>query len=402
MSKINQTIPSFLHRRIRQHVQAKRHSFFAIVQPGFERISMQELINLHVGTNPRIEHGGIVFSGKLTDCYKANIASRTITRIIMRIAEFRARRFSKLRERAGSIPWELYITPTIPVNFSVSTRSSRLFHTERIALECYRAISARFASMRINCPDRENSMATNNCVQTIFIRLVDDVCTISIDSSGTPLYKRGYKLYTTDAPIRETIAAAILLEAGCENINLFFDPMSGSGTFSLEAAMIALKIAPGLNRRFAFEHWPAYSDASRKYIEKKLHQEMLSPLKTNFRMIVSDIDAQAVDIARKNLRQAGLETIATFYCRDFFSHSTSIPNTSNALVALNPPYGKRLLTEHRATQLYQKIAKTLRAIPLTRFALIIPHSVCEKSIDLFYSKCIPFRNGGIRVKAIIR
>jgi len=124
-----------LEKRIRRHVTGREHAFFAVVQPGFEGTCLEEFASLGIGAQRRAVHGGVEFTGRLDQCYRANIESRTATRVLMRIAEFRSRRFAKLRDLAGRLPWELYLSPGIPVSFSVSSRGSRLYHTGRIETE---------------------------------------------------------------------------------------------------------------------------------------------------------------------------------------------------------------------------------------------------------------------------
>lgn len=394
-------IPEPLQRRVRVHIAAKEHLFFAVVQPGLENTALFELRNAGIGKAHTHERGGVLFSGKVSECYRANMESRTITRVLLRISSFRARRFSKLRDLAGKIPWELFIVPQLPLSFSVTAHTSRLYHTGRIALECFRAISTRFAELGMNCPEWVENSTDEHMLQTVFIRIVDDVCTISIDSTGMPLYKRGYKMNISEAPLRETTAAAILLEAGIGDVSFFIDPMAGSGSFSLEAGMIACNIPPGLNRRFAFEHWPAYSILTRERLEKNLRLKILSPHQTTFRMLISDIDARTLDAARANIESAGLAPCASFRCMDFFSTDASIPADTSALIALNPPYGKRLMDPTRALHLYEKIGAKLRSLSPVRYAVIAPGEEFERALGLRAEKRIHFTHGGISVIALI-
>ncbi len=395
-------IPLSLQRRVRTHVAAKAHSFFAIVQPGFERIALGELKKAGIGNDHTIEHGGIAFSGKLPHCYAANIACRTITRVLLRISEFRVRRFAKLRELAGEIPWELFITPNHPISFSSAVHNSRLYHRDRIAQEFYRAIRARFTAFALNIPPRKEAEMCDSDIQTIFIRIVDDLCTVSLDSTGEPLYKRGYKIHTSDAPLRETAAAAILLEAGLEHTKLFIDPMAGSGTFSLEGGMIARNIPPSQNRRFTFELWPCYHPLTRTHFEKAIQSRIIPSGNTEFRLIVSDINPKALDAAHTNLKSAGLDDIASFHCKDFFSSDFIIPDETSVFIVLNPPYGKRLFNSMRARDIYKKIGEKLRTLHFVRYAIIVPGEEFERALSLPYIKSISFHNGGIAVKAILR
>ncbi len=393
-------IPQSLQRRVRTHVGAQMHRFFAVVQPGFEHIAFRELNEAGIGTGHAVEHGGIHFSGKLSDCYRANIACRTITRVLLRIADFRVRRFAKLRELAGKIPWELFLTSDIPLTFSITAHASRLYHTDRIALECFRAVAACFASSGLSSPAWEKNASDENRLQTLYMRIADDLCTISLDSTGAPLYKRGFKLQTTEAPLRETTAAAILLEAGCKDATFFIDPMAGSGTFSLEAGMIALNIPPGLGRCFSFEYWPAYSESARRHIEKELRRKIISPHDTTFRMMVSDIDQRALESAQKNIAAAGLTDIVVFYQRDFISADLKIPAQAKALIALNPPYGRRLMDPRSSLLFYERIGAKLRSMSPLRYVVLAPNEKFEQALAIIPEKKIHFTHGGLQVVAL--
>lgn len=407
-------IPTFdtgtLRKRIRRHVTGRQHAFFAAVHPGFESLAAEEIRDLGIDPSPRNVPGGVEFSGKLDACYRANIRSRTVTRILLRLAEFRARRFAKLRELAGDVPWELYLAPGTPVAFSTTAHESRLFHTGRIETEFRRAISARLAGAAPPDdgspgpgPDFDEGGADPNAIHTVFIRLDDDLCTVSLDSTGEPLYKRGRRRDIEDAPLRENLAASLLLEAGIGRCGVLVDPMAGAGTFSMEAGLIALNIPPGLGRSFAFEKWPAYSAPAREHLAKLLGRSIKSADASSLSIICADIDEKAVATAQRNMERAGLGDIIKPRQADFFTEEFAIPARRATLVALNPPYGRRLGNADEALALYRRTGERLRAAYSgAGFVIIAPGRRFEKALGVAYDKRIAFSHGGIPVAALIR
>ncbi len=391
-----------LAKRIRRHVSSREHRFFASVPPGFESTAANELRDMVIGANPVVLPGGVEFTGKLDACYRANISCRTAGRILMRIAEFRDRRFARLRKHAGDIPWELYLAPGTPVVFSTTSHESRLFHTGRIEIEFRRAVTARLAEAGFEAvfPDEGADLSA---VQRVFIRFDGDLCTVSIDSSGEALHRRGYKLHVEVAPLRENIAAALLLEAGIDRCDLLMDPMTGSGTFSLEAGLIALNRPPGLQRSFAFERWPAYSAAACGNIRRKLSDAVLQPEMRKFRIECLDLDPGAVETARTNITRAGLEGVIAPRAGDFFSITNGTRPDERVIIALNPPYGKRLGTVDTARELYAKIGNHIRShYPRSGFVIITPGRMFETALGLKYDKKVVFTHGGISTAALLR
>jgi putative N6-adenine-specific DNA methylase len=390
-----------LHKRIRRHVTGREQRFFAVARPGFEHLALEELRDNGLSAGPTVLPGGVEFTGKLDACYRANLCCRTVTRVLMRLAEFRVKRFAKLRSLAGDIPWELYLSPGVPVALSAAAHGSRLFHTGRIETEFRRAITARFGPPG-TAPDFPDSPSSGEC-HAVHIRLDEDLCTVSLDSSGEPLYKRGHRLHIEAAPLRETLAAALLMEAGIGRCGVLVDPMAGSGAFSLEAGLIALNIPPGLHRSFAFEKWPSFSAPAHAHLAKVLGAAVRPAGSSSIRIFCSDIDGNAVETARRNVERAGLGDIIAPRQADFLTDDIAIPEGVASLVALNPPYGKRMGSPGQAPELYKKIGERMRArYPRSGLAVIAAGKACEKALGLEFDRKIPFTHGGISVAALIR
>lgn len=386
---------SGLRRRVKQHVIGKEHVFFASVQPGFEKTISGELKSLGMNISDEYIEGGVEFTGHIDDCFTACMASRTASRILMRIATFRAHDFFELERSIRSFPWELYLDPEFPVGFSITSRKSMIYHTGKMQEIFEKEIpgSYHFAS-----PESDGSGISG---QTLFIRNYRDICTVSIDASGDSLYKRGAKSFTGTAPIRETLAALILLEAGISGYDLLMDPMCGSGTFSIEGASIFTGTPPNAERTFPFMNWPSFKENNYLYLKKKILGRIISPEFSGKRIITSDIDPEEVKIATANIPGifSGMISPVT---EDFFSLKPEITEGKETLIVLNPPYGKRI-EEKDIPGFYKKIGDKLRGdFSDCGYAVIVPGDDAEKALSIDYSRKIPFMNGGIRAAVLFR
>jgi putative N6-adenine-specific DNA methylase len=386
-------IPKNIERRIRQHVYAKQNEFFAIVQPGFENTALKEMNDICGNlSDAKIIEGGIVFNANARDIWKLNYSSRLLTRLLMRIGHFKALYFNELSKKTASLPWELYLNPGHALNFSIKCRHSKLYHTERIEDECLKGINSRMKEAYAN---HEEILLDKN-KQTVYIRLEDDVCTVSLDTTGEPLYRRGFRRHITEAPMRETLASCILYEAEAWKFDAVLDPMCGSGVIPIEAALLSLGIPPGIRRKFVFEEWPGHSIKGFEYIKKIIKEK----LKTNapaFAVFASDISDRAIETARYNADISGLSDKITIKKTDFFSHKRNDFPGSRLLIVFNPPYGERI-NLNDIKKFYKQIAVKLKKdFPDSAYAVILPSQILETDIGLSPDKKIFFRNGGLKV-----
>jgi putative N6-adenine-specific DNA methylase len=388
-----------LARRIRIHAAGKPHRFFAVVQPGFEELALDELRGLGIAGACTFVEGGVEFEARLDGCYRANLASRVITRVLMRLDRFAAVHFDRLRAKTAAFPWELYLSGEAPAAFSVSCSHSRLYHTGRIEEEVLAGIGERLASYGLALPADAGDDAAAR--QTIYVRFDNDLCELSLDSSGAPLYRRGYKTHVTQAPLRETIAAALLRASGIERCGTLIDPMCGSGSFSIEAALIWSGIPSGGERSFAFELWPAFRPAAFAHLKRTLSPD-ITEAPAGKTIHCADIDPAAVEAAGGNARRAGMEAMVRPLRADFFTDMPNITPGAGTLLVLNPPYGERIPRRNLAA-FYRRIGETVR----TRYAgcaycVIVPGIEIEKALSLPWDRKIVFMNGGIRVAAVIK
>jgi putative N6-adenine-specific DNA methylase len=223
---------------------------------------------------------------------------------------------------------------------------------------------------------------------------------VSLDSSGDLLYRRSEKERVTTAPLRETLASLILMEARLDRYDVLLDPMCGSGTFSLEGAGIMLKRPAGARRDFAFTAWPAFSEPAFNHMKKSAPE---GPAADGAAPIVyaSDSDPAAVEAARENIEAAGLSRFVDLQRRDFFREPVPVPPGKRCLVAVNPPYGRRLGDDSEG--LYRALGACMRRwYGECGYAVITPSLEHEKILSLGYDRKISFVHGGIRVAVIIR
>ena len=434
-----------LEKRIKKHIIGKPHRFLAVSPLGFEQTLSREL-DCILGDNATEQphstgDGKVEFTTKLTEAWKVVAVSRIANRVLMEVASFRAENFRELEKKASEIPWELYLDANVipscardPVKFTnalnihVTCKHSRLYHSDAIAERLYKIIEegvsvplapadTASATPSAGTPRNAPSQNENRSIQqNLYVNFLDDRCTIWLDLAGEELYKRGFERFVNDAPLKETIASAMIFEA-IEILRLraprsaqddtshprsitLIDLMSGSGTFSLEAACIANKIIPGTCRDFALKHQPAFKETTWNFITRSITQneaksntsapvtqsdtstsvtlnEVKGPVKSrnatkhpiNAKIITSDISERAVSIIKHNIECSPLAQIApnkttptiSPQLRDFFSYTAkeivdTCSDTSPILV-LNPPYGKRL--DFDAPKLYTQIGKKL-------------------------------------------
>ncbi|MFZ2632007.1 MAG: hypothetical protein WA081_00685 [Desulfosalsimonadaceae bacterium] len=362
-------------KRIKRHVLGKFQSFYISTLPGVEHLCAAELAGM--GPAPaegETGRGGVEFTGRIPDCYRANLHLRTANRVLMRVDEFTATNFRQLTKKTADFPWELHLNPSAAVNVHVTTRHSRLMHTEAVADHFKSGLYARLERPAV---DTEKKHPADGFLQRIFIRAEDDRFTVSLDSSGDLLHKRGLKVHGGTAPIRETIAAAILMLSGYRPGDPLVDPMCGAGTFSLEAAMMAGGIPAGWYRGFAFMNWPCFKTAQWNHIrlqaEKKMTR-MSAPV-----VFASDIHPDNC-LALEKIFQSDplMSETARVTDKDFFALHPSeldIPaeKRQNGLIAINPPYGLRLGSKDAAGRLIADIGRKLKKdFRGWRLALIVP------------------------------
>jgi putative N6-adenine-specific DNA methylase len=383
---------SAFHKRIRRYVSGRVRRYYAITAPGCEDLCRQELIGLGFDRNSlSADAGGVTFTGRLVDCQRANLHLRTATRILMRIDAFVATNERQLQKKSAQIPWELLLPSGSLPDINVSSRRSRLYHSQAITKGLLDGIILRLNGSSGSTP--------GSIPQTVFARLVEDRMTLSLDSSGDPLYKRGLKEGPARAPIRETLAAAILMSAGYDCRRPLVDPLCGAGTFSLEAAMMTKQMAPGVKRAFAFMGWPAFREEQWSYLRREA-QSVLTDVDQPL-IFASDIDADACERLAGILAGNGLSDAVRVAQKDFFHCEGSQTGSRPGLVAINPPYGIRIGSAGQADELFNAIGRHLaRCFKGWTVALIAPRPDLARRLPFRYS-CRPLVHGGLKLTLIV-
>ncbi|MFI5229702.1 MAG: class I SAM-dependent RNA methyltransferase, partial [Gemmatimonadales bacterium] len=279
---------------------------FAITAPGLETLCATELKALGIAARVPRDGGGAAWRGDPSSVARANLWLRTASRVVVRMAHFRATAFYELELQAKRIAWERFIRPGSRVALRVTCRKSKLYHSGAVAQRLAESIGRRVKGVEMATPgagDADDASPDSlgepvqpaKAEQLFVVRLVHDECTVSADSSGQLLHFRGYRQALGKAPLRETLAAALLLGAGWLGDTPLADPMCGSGTIPIEAAMLARRMAPGRARPFAFMRWPEHdARAWRQLLDDALSRELAHAPASIFG---SDRDAGAVAAA---------------------------------------------------------------------------------------------------------
>ena len=389
MGNMGNAKPDAAEKRVRRHVTGRAREYFAIVHPGFESCCQRELIDLGIDASDIcIETGGLAFAGRFVDCQRANLYLCTATRFLMRIDSFDATNLRTLKKQTAAIPWELFLPAGEQPRIQATSRRSRLYHTAAVSQAILEGIGRSFGDPPPSDP-----------VQTLFVRIADDRATLSLDSSGTPLYKRGIKQGPARAPLRETLAAAILMTAGYDGSRPLVDPMCGSGSFTLEAAMLSKRMAPGARRNFAFTLWPAFGGRQWTFLKRQAVAK--ERLLERPRIFASDVDGEACRQLSETISENGLSDAVVVSHDNFFDCQGDQYGGRPGLVTINPPYGIRIGSTARSTDLFARICSHLKeAFRGWGVALIAPRRDVLKTLP-FAVRQIPLRHGGLQLTLLV-
>ena len=376
------------------------YQIFVVCAPGLEPYLFQELHELGLSAvtshssnrTPFIEEsGGFEIDGSLKDIYRANLNLATASRVIVRLGRFNAAAFSELRKKAGRLAWETYLRPGQPVAIRATCHKSKLYHSDAVIDRVAGAIGDHLGQPSVILKYDENS--SQPLPQLVIVRLVHDLCTISIDSSGAPLHRRGYRQAVAKAPLRETLAAGLLLASGWDRISPLLDPFCGSGTIPIEAALLAMRIPPARSRHFAFMDWPGFLQNEWKEVQEDAEARILS---FNSLILASDRDAGAIEMAQANAVRARVDSVIQF---SRHAISTIEPPPGIGWIVTNPPYGVRVSQRQDLRDLYAKLGTILHQRFMGwRVGILCNDLRLIGQTGLHFTHEIPLTNGGIRVK----
>lgn len=397
-----------------------RFEAWAVAAPGLEALLAAELRALGFN-DAKATTGGVAFRCDAYGLAKAQVWSRLASRVLVRLATFRATAFHELERGARKVDWAHVIPTGVEVALRVTCRKSKLYHSDAVAQRVEeaiaRAVPGAAVAARGDGPSgedeghdegevvrkEEDASGTTHpapparATQLIVVRLDHDRCTISADASGELLHRRGYRLAVARAPLRETLAAAMLAAAPWDPRTPLVDPMCGSGTIPIEAALVARRIAPGLHRTFAAERWPMMDVDEFARAREAAAARVLPP--TGIPILGSDRDAGAIAAARENAARAGVEADIEFSQRAL-SALEPPPGTPGLLIT-NPPYGVRVGEKEPLRDLFARLGQVARAkLPGWRVAMLSAERNLEAQVALPFEERFRTSNGGIDVRLV--
>jgi putative N6-adenine-specific DNA methylase len=318
---------------------------------------------------------------------------------LVRVAEFRVTAFYELERHAKKIEWSRYVAPGAHVAFRVTCKKSKLYHSDAVAQRLEDAVRSAVRNVeagRATAADEDDD-STGAARQLFVVRLLHDVCTVSVDSSGALLHLRGYRQQLAKAPLRETLAAAVLIGAGWRGDTPLVDPMCGSGTIPIEAALIARRMAPGRNRTFAFLGWPGIDAAMWSSVLREARDGELATSPVSIGGY--DRDVGAIQAARANAVRAGVQDDVTFEAQPISALDAAEPP---GLIASNPPYGVRVGETDRLRNLYAQIGNVVRRKREGwTLALLSAERSLDRHVALAFERRFATRNGGIPVRLVV-
>lgn len=367
-------------------MNGKGFTMIAKTMAGLEEVLAEELVALGAD-NLEIGKRMVSFDGDLALLYKANICCRTALRILKPIHTFKARTTDEIYREVKKMPWFEYITEESTFAIDAITFSDLFTHSKFVSYRVKDAIADYFTQRTGKRP----SVDTANPDLLINFHVAHDKCTLSFDSSGESLHKRGYRIEQTEAPLNEVLAAGMILRTGWRGESDFVDPMCGSGTLLIEAAMIAMNVPPGIYRsNFAFEKWKDFNQE----LFETIYNDDSNEREFKYKIYGSDIDPKAIAVADKNVENAGLKKIISLEVKPFEKY-TEAPSEKGILVT-NPPYGERIKPDD-LFGLYEMIGERLKHVFMGYSVWILSYKrECFDRIGLKPSKKVQLVNGSLQ------
>ncbi len=351
-----------------------------VATPGMEAVLHAEALRLGFA-GPVVVTGGVTIQGGWPDVWRANLELRTATRVLARVGSFLAFHLAQLDKRARKFPWEQVLRPDVPVKVEATSTKSKIYHGGAAAERIERAITEELGAP-----------ISDQAEVAIKVRIDDNTVTISVDTSGESLHKRGHKAAVGKAPMRETLAAGFLAQCGYTGTEPVLDPMCGSGTFVIEAAEIACGLLPGRSRSFAFEQMTTFDP-----VQWEAMRTAQTRRPTEARFFGSDRDAGAVRMSRDNAARSGVADLCTFDCLPI--GSLTRPEGPPGLVMVNPPYGARIGNKKLLFGLYAALGQSLKAqFAGWRVGLVTSEPGLAKATGLPFGPIGPgVPHGGIKI-----
>ncbi|HLQ70896.1 MAG TPA: class I SAM-dependent RNA methyltransferase, partial [Bacillota bacterium] len=334
-----------------------------------------------------VENGKVIFQAPISAIPRANLWLRSADRIKIQVGQFKATTFDALFEATKALPWEHFMTEDAKFPVSGKSHKSTLFSVSDCQAIVKKAIAERLKlkyGIAFNMPEKKGLFK-------IEVALLKDMATLTIDTSGNGLHKRGYRVGQGDAPLKETLAAALVMLTNWKPDRPLIDPFCGSGTLLIEAALIGQNIAPGFNRHFASEEWPLIK--SNMWDNAFEEAEDVARYDVELDIAGSDIDHKAVKIASNNAQEAGLGDLISW--KQMQVRDLSIKEQGGYMIG-NPPYGERMGDIKKITPVYQTIGKIIKENPSWSIYILTAFKDFEKHVGRKPTKKRKLFNGFIR------
>lgn len=364
----------------------QKYQLMATAAAGIEALVGKELRRL--GYDTRVENGRVRYQGDMKDILTTNLWLRTADRVKIIVGEFTARTFDELFEQTKALPWESFLP--VDAEFPVEGRShhSQLHNVPSVQAIVKKAIVQRLSEVY----HRRTRLPETGALYPLEVAINKDQVMLTLDTTGDSLFKRGYRRNKGGAPLKENMAAALVLLAHWFTDNPFVDPVCGSGTIPIEAALIGHNIAPGINRSFACEQWTNLTPAG---LSDEVRDEADAQADYDVELDIHgyDIDQNMIDIAQENCRAAGLTHDITFKqlaVKDW--HTDKI----NGVIVANPPYGERLSDHEAVHELYRQMGDIYRPMPTWSKYILTADLEFEKYYGAPATKRRKLYNGALR------
>lgn len=362
-----------------------KYQLIATSAMGLEAIVAKEVRSL--GYECEVDNGKILYEGDALAIARSNLWLRTADRIKVKIAEFKATTFDELFEKTKAIQWEEFLPENAEFPVIGKSHKSKLFSVS----DCQAIVKKAVVERLKKHYKKTTWFEENGALFRIEVALLKDIATITIDASGSGLHKRGYRVDQGEAPLKETLAAALVLLTNWNPDKPFVDPFCGSGTIPIEAAMIGQNIAPGFNREFVSEAWDWIGDSV--WDQARMEAEDLANYDQPLDITGSDIDHRMVKVAQENAFEAGLGDLVSFKQMQVKDFTTK---KEYGVIVGNPPYGERLGDKPAVEEMYREMGKAFSPLDTWSIYMLTSHPEFEKLYGRQATKKRKLFNGFIR------
>lgn len=365
---------------------SKHIKLIATAAMGLESVVAEEVRNL--GYDVQVDNGKVIFEAPISAIPRCNLWLRTADRIRLVVGEFKATTFDELFEGTKALPWEHYVSEDGQFPVSGKSVKSTLYSVP----DCQKIVKKAIAERLKRKYGMISKMPETGAQYKVEISLLKDIALLTIDTSGVGLHKRGYRVGQGEAPLKETMAAALVLLTNWKPEYTLVDPFCGSGTIPIEAALIGQNIAPGFNREFDSENWSFIR--SKHWDDAFQEAEDLANYDQKLEIIGSDIDHKMIDIAKGNSLEAGLGELITW--KQMQVRDLSIKHENGYIIA-NPPYGQRIGDEEAVEAIYKDFGQVMRNHPSWSVYVLTAFEAFEKYYGQIATKKRKLFNGFIKV-----